>query len=91
MSSKPEFNRAAETPKQKRARLEAQAKALDEMLRKPPTQTMRLTPTGSIRRAGDDLAKQEVTKKRVDVAKELEALKSKTETKTKLKAKERSR
>jgi len=88
-TSKPDFKGAAEAPKKKRTRLEAQAKALDEMLRTPSTRKMSLTPMGSLRRQGDGLARQAVIKRRVDVSKEIEALK--TANRKKAQSKSRSR
>jgi len=78
-SSKGGFNQAverSETPLEKKKRLEAQAKALDESLRRPPTPTMKLTPDGQLRRDGDQFAKEEINRQRVDIFKELEDVKA---------------
>lgn len=70
--SKPAFEKATETLDQRKARLNAQAKQLDDALRKYPTPRPQLVPKGQMRRDGDNHARQVVTNKRINVQRDLD-------------------
>jgi hypothetical protein len=91
MSTQPDFKKASETREQKQARLEAQAKALDDSLRKSQLPQPRLTPNGTLKRDGQDLARDAMNAKRVDIAKELESIKADLKERDKSQEKERGR
>jgi len=67
----PKFNQAQETIEERKARLEAYGKALDESLRKPPQPQYHLTPSGQLRRGADQIARQAVEQRRIDINQEV--------------------
>ena len=70
--SKPDFERASESLDQRKARLQAQAKQLDDALRKYPTPRPQLVPKGAMRARGDNYARAVVTNKRINVQRDLD-------------------
>lgn len=73
--SKPAFEKATETLDQRKTRLDAQAKQLDDALRKPPAPRLELRPKGQMRRDGDAHARNVVMNKRVNVQRDLDQAK----------------
>lgn len=57
------------------------AKALDDALRQPKNPHRHLTPSGTLKRDGQELARQEATARRVDISKQLESTKAELEAK----------
>lgn len=54
--------------------LEAHAKKIDEFLRTPQMPGVHFTPSGEMRKNGSKAAHQALTQKRIDISKELEAV-----------------
>ncbi|MGB6228959.1 MAG: hypothetical protein WBF53_02390 [Litorimonas sp.] len=82
-TSKPDFNAAArrnhrpkrETVDQRAKRLDAEVKALEASLQQKPSKpTRKLTPSGQLRRDGDDYARRTLESRRADLTQEIKRI-----------------